>query len=813
MFQFQIPDPKYKKVMILNPEFAINIEAEKEAWNKKQVKKPKSRRVEYKQRVPDTEFSAAYWGERNDIDKIRYIKVPGCEFDRAYYQIPYPQHQSGKRINIVCKNIAHHTPARYPDESTIKGKDEHGVEYNDISGINVLTHIVQDNDTTSIKYEVFDGGIILSTDAARRLGVDYADKVLSRGGLKGVVSNILKASDMPFMKDGKTHSEMVIGRTKISTKAIEIEMENAGDKLFIFKIKPTILGKRHPDYYIKNRLLSNNFREVMASNKDIFEHSKFPRQYSIINRLFNVAHLNFTVDGADVVDGTGIELNILPRINKGITYPTYPTWIEDKSEIKHFAIPPTGEGYQYTNKEGEIKNIFPIAEDPTNPDWFTYEKILLDKFNHEKTGYLKLLTRPHAKQHRGMLIPRFTKKLDSIILSKVHEGLYIKGEVVMVFREPIISSDSIQFLKIDFRENFPEHCIGLNPQNMKPFNADCDGDALVIIKGSKLIDHKLTKHVGITGFDVLEGTWDESGYGIKPYKDYEHSSDKFRKEAFNDEEKNTQGVKRCGGLRQHVIATTQHLGFDTVDKLCRLYSVEKGMSKATEQIAIHPMVNGIILDVIWHMIRGRELYEIKPKEIQYVDDLKEYFNIEERVVKRIKQVKKKAVEYDKTITAILVDYPKGIDLPVNIKKIYPTSAGFFMGMYIHYKPKDGLKNVLDCFNIDDDSVYGQVFRGFKMSEDTDLEWNEDNEGFLNPDLPPLEPKLAKKVKKMIEKADKITHPKEDKKAVEIKDPIKVEDKMVTEEKPIVKEEPSKPEPVKIVNKKSWMWAIEHPMGD
>jgi len=491
--------------------------------------------------LPIQDRSPAYWGEKDDIDKIFAQKLGNRPFDLAFYNIPYPQYMKAKRINIVIKNIINHASADHPERPKLLASS------NLISGCNFRTNIIKPTDDTDLQYKVWDGGIVLTQGAADKLGVKVGDKVVSRGGLKGIVSSI----------EPLGVAEMVIGRTKLNQKAIEIEIKESSGYLFVFKIHEEMA--KTP---FRLSTMSDNFREVMCSDSEIFRCSQWKRDYDYINTIFRPINLKFDEDNCESVDGTDIEI---PS--------QYLNWIHSR----HLEVPTGIREFQYQDKTKYKRWRDSFRTPKEERDWERYEDKLKDRYIGS-FGLLWKLTNPVTERYYARLIPR-NCSLDTVQISaEVKE--FVNNQIVMVVREPIISKDNIQFFRIRKVKELEPGVCALNPQVMKGFNADCDGDGMFIINPSDI--PIMPKRKPNDKFPVLEGSLEPSGYGEarKPfYSTVDEMVEQFKAEKAKDKENYEYGIEKTGFLRKKVIALVQHAGFDIVDKVCRAFDVEAAMSK------------------------------------------------------------------------------------------------------------------------------------------------------------------------------------------------------------------------------------------
>lgn len=581
-------------------------------------------------------LSYAFYGERDNIEKFQEFKLEGREFGRAYYNIPYPDFMSYKRINVTIKNIINSTQEEESNSipSKYQEKPKTSAEFNDIIGTNLRTHIATKADRKKA-YLVWDGGIVLSKSAAKKLNIDLGDKLLSRGGVKGVISAILEDDKMPltdYFHEKKT-CEMMIGQTKIDSKqAIIKEIQDTKGFTFVFKVP--IFAKNESFHDVKP--LSDNYLQVMASDETIFNASQFPRDYDYINKLFRCAYLKFSEDKLDVIDGNRTDIVLkLSKENK------YLSWIpEDKRNlIKHYGSTPNkddGNEFVYKDKKNVIKQWFKDISPMKDPSFDQIERHFRPHFEKDKWGYINYITNPVAMKFRAVLVPRDVS-LNEIHMHPEHKQAkgendpkkYTENETVIVYRDPITTKESIQFFKVKFSLDLSPYTIAINPQMMKPFNADCDGDCLNILKPTSTLTVDNNRY-NDTKFNVFDGTFSPSKYEeIKDNLKSEHVTEAFFKDQIKiDKKRQSKLVEELGAKRKQVVAKTQHLGFGFVAPLLKIFDVETGMDKLshkTDNIDEYMKMANIIVD----LING------KPVSDKQINEVKIFFELDDKFINGI----------------------------------------------------------------------------------------------------------------------------------------------------------------------------------
>jgi len=625
----------------------------------------------------DATYSPAYWNEREgsrpDPD-MRLIRYGARQFDRAYYNIPlsFRKLMDIKRIITTVKNMTNNETIPEPQEPIVKNED--GLL--DVSGCNLKTWIISEKDTIEHKTEVWDGGCLLTTRAAEKLGVGVGSKIVSRSGLKMIVSQIYEK--LPHK------AELIIGRTKIYTReAVIEELRLSKGYVFIFKIDFGVITPSDFSTYP----LSRNWMEVMASNKEINDASQWKKDWNYINQIFATVYMNFGKE-ATFVNGEG------PKLIKGI----YPSWISQPD--LNYALPP--ELYYYRKiksgkRKGETIRSKQIEDaDPMREPGEEYNQYILDRFVNNEVAYIDWLLKPITEQFRPILVPRYCE-LNEIQLSDKYKDHYVNNEVVMVARDPIISSGSIKFFKVRLVDNLlqPYGTIGMRPENFKSYSADADGDTLLIVKPSYSVPIKLTEH-DVPKIDMLEGGFELSKFS-ESTKAYSHKQGEWSVEDFKiarekDRVLADKSIAGVGGLRKRVIAAIQNMeDKNTIDIIIRLFDVEGGMSKVGKKQFISPRVHYYVCATIWALISGKDKISFSKLNAAEIIELSKFVKIEG--------------------SNILVDYPENItSKDMKLKNHKPSPVGNFL--LTHVFPADGkpLENLIEMYNMKDESVYGRVLK-------------------------------------------------------------------------------------------------------
>lgn len=795
-------------------------------------------------------LSPAFYDERDETGKHRILRWENEVYDRAYLNLPFPDHLALKRVNVIIKNIIKHYHIIHSEEPVVKAR------FNDVQGVNLISRFVEENDSEFIKYAVWDGGIVITKAAAEKLSyskrsevlvfesdekvpvdkiilmkpgtevkrfdkvlhevdrplwqkimkyypeaeercfesycsarisgtfnidketntafiesgerkVNLGDKLISRTGVKGVVAAIVDK-----LPDG---FEMVIGRTKLYSKValvkeLEASKELTGKpQIFVFlrdKIAGdefSLLTGKAP--LTRAQILSDNFREAMASHEDLLYYGQIfylrsRAENAEINEMIRptyfqihrpiIAQILGTEDVKMFVqDGTG------SKIKEGIrAVGKEERKVTAKEQIDLFDWIPETQREKITRLPRLDLERMEYLKNPKLVQQYTamqkrgavYKRYIeeIKTLATQKDGTIrKFMLNPVARySYRATLVARKLDKTTIAIPPEAAEALELgRNALVLVAREPIINYKSVGLFRIKIDPKLPIGTLALSPEVMFSFSADCDGDTMFVLPIKRkeevlyydfvtsqftklaslvqlgkhrisLLDKKDWTLVPIKKW-LLEGTYGSAeDKALSRYHEVITDPDKFSKswkpedhlEKLQDgADKQYWSVQMVGFLRKRVIAHTQHLGHKVTAPLEELYDVELGMDKAKLfGITGTPKVGWVALTALYGLIAGKKKKIFRGLTEDEVESLEQIFR-----VKRLNTTQPYNIE-------IIIDYPKGMSPDmfggIDIRAVEPSPVGTYF-IRASMRKKERLAGLFNAFNAKDNSTYACMLRG------------------------------------------------------------------------------------------------------